>query len=310
MSDNLKEIILYVIGIVIVIVPLTKELFEIKIKKIYYLAFLIITAIGLFYFGIDKIYRDQSTKDSSEKKIIGLTAKIDKLAKSSDKQSQDYKDFLKKLDEKFNIVRGPNGDPVSNVYQTIDKINRQKFDDALNKLMGTDYPQKSIALDYIINNCPSNLTDSQIKKITSQFSFLSGYGENFSKINDILKTEKKSHYLIDYFKQVISKDNFNAIAWSYLFRNDVNIDAQYAFSIIESRPPHWMQYENIVQYAMENDKTCSELLNSHELIDFLFKNVEQVNLKQAYNWIEKMIERKETYDRYKPNYFFQRIKNI
>ena len=171
----------------------------------------------------------------------------------------------------------------------------KKLNTAFDNLESPDYTRREIGLNYIINNFPDTLSDDQLKKIIKADSYFHYSTDNNSKINDLLMTQKKSKYLESYFKNALLKNNQNEKAWHYLFRNDVNIDPSFVISTIELRPNYWLTFANVVQYSMDNKHICTELLNSHELISFLLLNGDKAYQNQAYEWINKMIDRNSIY---------------
>ena len=219
-------------------------------------------------------------------------------------------DTSQKVKNVYNI----GGDVVygdkNTVINKIDTSNK-KLSEAFQNLKSLDYTQRDISIDYIINNFPKILSANQIKDLieTNPIS-ASNLNERQNKLCYLLATQRKSENIENYFKQIISYNSSNAIAWNYLLREDVNIGLPYIFSVIKDKPNHCISYQNIVQYAMEveNGHVCNELLNSSDLVDFLISNVdEKTYLQQAYSWISKMIERKSSYKKYKKTYFFKTV---
>ena len=238
----------------------------------------------------------------------GLKIKeVDALKKESMTASKDTSQNIKNV---YNI----GGDIVYGDKKTIIKKNDStniRLSKAFQNLKSIDYTQRNIAIDYIINNFPAILSDNQIEGLIETNPISSS---NLSVIEEklcyLLATQKKSKNIENYFKQVISHNASNAIAWHYLLREDVNIDSSYIFSVIKDKPNHCLSYANIVQYAMDidNGRVCKELLNSKDLVDFLISNSDEKNyLQQCYNWINKMIDRKSSYKKYETTYFFKTV---
>jgi hypothetical protein len=220
------------------------------------------------------------------------------------------KDTTKNVKNTYNI----SGDLVYGGKKTI--INKgdasnKKINEAFQKLNSAEYVQRNIAIDYIVNNFPKTLSENRIKEIIKANPiFASNLSDTQSKLCYLLATQKKSESIVNYFKQVISYNSGNSIAWHYLLRKDIAIDLSYVFSVIKDKPNHCISYMNIVQYAMDIDDghVCTELLNSPDLVNFLISNAdEEVYLKQGYDWISKMIERKSSYKKYKNTYFFKTV---
>jgi hypothetical protein len=238
----------------------------------------------------------------------GLKIKEADAVKQKDKITS--KDTPQSRKDVYNI----HGDLVLGDKRTVINNNdggNEKLIEAFEKLKSSGYPQRNIAIDYIINNFPKTLSRTQIKDlIASNPVFASNFSETQKKLCTLLATQKKSDDLKNYFKQIISYDASNSIAWHYLLREDIAIDFPYVFSVIKDKPNHCLSYANIVQYAMEIDdgRVCTELLNSHDLVDFLISNPdEQRFIKQITDWTDKMIERKSSYKKYKNTYFFQAV---
>jgi len=206
------------------------------------------------------------------------------------------------------------GDLVYGDKKTVintDYSNNKRLNEAFEHLKSSDYIQRNIAIDYIINNFPKTLSENQIKDIIEVNPIsASNLSETQSKLCYLLAKQKKSISIENYFKQIISYDASNSIAWHYLLRKDVGIDLPYVFSVIKDKPNHCINYSNIVQYAMDIDDgyVCTQLLNSHDLINFLINNVDEKDyVKRSYDWINKMIERKPGYQKYKNTYFFEAV---
>lgn len=109
MGDNTKDIILYIISILIVIVPLLRELFKnlSKLGRSIYIIFLILAGSGLILLGIDKI-----TRNNSDQTQMQANLDIIKAAYSSD--TTENRKFLNALSTKFNIVKDANNQPKEN----------------------------------------------------------------------------------------------------------------------------------------------------------------------------------------------------
>jgi hypothetical protein len=138
--------------------------------------------------------------------------------------------------------------------------------------------------------------------------FVKCYGYT-NTLADLLSYQRKSIYLTELFKFIVSKEETDINAWRYLFRNPVSVDASYVISIIESKPNYWLNYANIVQYAMESSSNiCASLLNSDELIDFLLAHEDATYHKHAFDWLNKMIARKASYEKFRNTRFFQKAK--
>jgi hypothetical protein len=186
-------------------------------------------------------------------------------------------------------------------FAAADQKLTQSFDD----LDNIDYTKAMLARDYITNNFPDTLSDEQGNKL---LKFIKHYGYT-NTLADLLSYQRKSIYLTEIFKFIVSKEEADLNAWRYLFRSPVSVDLSYVISIIESKPNYWLKYANIVQYAMESSSNiCASLLNSEELIDFLLAHEDATYHKQAVDWLNKMIARKASYEKFRNTRFFQKAK--
>ena len=308
------DLILPILGFLIILFNLP------DLKKGANLKNLTFLFIGLAIMGFsiyDKI-TDNERKNTDSSNINELKNKVSAIEDSLNKVGINIEDKTGKLliidsqllKKKFiQIINNntlPIPGPVSDNSYEIDK----KLNKAFQDLENSDNIRREINLDYILNNFPENLSATQIRQLINAVPISSSsISEKQDKILSQLSVQKKSNEIENYFKQIISFDPMNAIAWHYLLRSDINVDISYVISVIKRSPSYGQKYQNIVQYAMEaeNKNISFKLLDSREVLQFIITNNEEFYLKEAKIWLNKMIDRKASYKVYKNTYFFEKL---
>ena len=127
--DIFKDYMNALLGALLILIPLIREVTKGqkkgKRKVTPYLIFLIVSFGLLVYFGIDKINRDakekrlaDNSKRKSEERIDTLSNNIVELTQLN----KDNLEFMKRLKDKFSIVKDSANEPRKIIYNTnIDK---------------------------------------------------------------------------------------------------------------------------------------------------------------------------------------------
>lgn len=119
MGENTKDIMLYIIGVLIAVVPLIRELMQSGKKHWVYIAFLFMCTLVILILGIDKVKRENKEKITSEKKVDILNTTLSRIENKIARDSLKNKEFEDKLVEKFKIKRdSSSNEPVPTTYNT------------------------------------------------------------------------------------------------------------------------------------------------------------------------------------------------
>ena len=121
MVENFCDLVLYLSGILIAIVPLFKDISPKKFNNHpkLYRCFLIIASISLLFFGFKKTTNENDEKVALIKSIAHQSTCIVNLQNTINRHNKLQKEFEKRLETEFHIIKDTlTNRPINNTFNT------------------------------------------------------------------------------------------------------------------------------------------------------------------------------------------------
>jgi hypothetical protein len=116
MSGDTKDDILIALGVLIILIPIGREIVNSIIQKkrfpIGYIVILLIVSFGLYYFGRDKNSRDNASQKGLTDSVSLLHVDWQKSDSARSAENNSTRIFLDSLKDKYNIIRNSKNEPI------------------------------------------------------------------------------------------------------------------------------------------------------------------------------------------------------